>query len=91
MKPKHPTGAWSLAAGEATTLQPRRCGHLAAVRGRLRANGAPLPLGERVRVWSGERVQLKNVAREDLAFFTWDYCAVQPRKLQPSSAFTLFT
>jgi len=42
------------------------------------ANGTPLVVDEPVRVWSGEKVQLKNAGR-DKAFFAWDYCARQPR------------
>lgn len=75
---QRPAGTWSLAAGHSTSLQPQRCGYLAARGGALLVNGASLPPGEPVRIWSGERVHLKNAGVRDDAFFAWDYCVVQP-------------
>lgn len=73
-----PAGAWPLAPGQPTTLCPPRCGHLRARAGRLYANGAPLVTAEPVRVWAGERVQLRNASHAERGFFSWDYCVRQP-------------
>lgn len=71
-------GAWSLAPGQATLLRPARCGHVTARSAGLRANGGPLPIDEPVRVWSGEKVQLRNADGHGPAYFAWDFCRVQP-------------
>lgn len=74
-----PAGAWPLEPGKSTLLCPRRCGHLRTGAGRVWVNGSRLDTGESLRVWAGERVNLVNPARRDTAFFSWDYCAHQPK------------
>ncbi len=76
--PQRPAGAWSLAPGQSTCLCPGQCGHLRLRGGGLWLNGRQLDRGEDVRVWSHERVQLRNFARSATGFFSWDYCAQQP-------------
>jgi hypothetical protein len=77
-------GAWALAPGHSISLCPRQCGFLSGRGGRLWANGQVLDTDERVRVWSGERIQLRNVTGSDPGFFGWDYCVRQPASRLPA-------
>jgi hypothetical protein len=74
-----PAGTWALEPGASIQLVPGRCGHLQARESRLWANGQLLAPGEKLRIWSGERVQLRSFPGSRPAFFSWDHCQVRPR------------
>jgi hypothetical protein len=75
-------GHLPLGAGRSVSLQPRVCGELKVGAGRIAIGDKLLGVGERVRLWAGERVELVNVADSATALYSWDWCDQQPSRVE---------
>jgi hypothetical protein len=74
-------GHLPLAAGKSVGIEPRDCGELQVGAGRIHVGTRAIAPGERIRLWSGDRVELVNPG-DRTAQFTWDACASQPSRAQ---------
>ncbi|MNV82840.1 hypothetical protein D3C71_1766000 [compost metagenome] len=54
--------------------------------GSLSAGGKTLRVGDSLRLWHGEQVQLQNLGVEAPAEFSWTYCVTQPSWLASARA-----
>lgn len=79
-------GCWLVAPGSSVPLQPDLCGVVGVGAGSLSAGGRTLRVGDSLRLWRGEQVQLQNLDVEAPAEFSWNYCATQPSWLASARA-----
>ncbi len=79
-------GCWRVAPGSSVSLQPDLCGVVGVGAGSLLAGGRTLRVGDSLRLWRGEQVQLRNLDVEAHAEFSWTYCATQPSWLASARA-----
>jgi hypothetical protein len=71
-------GCWRVAPQTSTWLQPRLCGAIKVAGGTLLSDRVALKRGDSLKLWRGEKVQLRNEDLSATAFFSWTYCRVQP-------------
>ena len=79
-------GCWRVAPGSSVSLQPDLCGVVGVGGGSLWAGGRMLRVGDSLRLWRGEQVQLQNLDDEAPAEFSWTYCGTQPGWLASARA-----
>lgn len=75
---KNCVGCWRVAPGSSVLLLPDLCGVVGVGGGTLWADDRMLRVGDSLRLWRGEQVQLQNLNDEAHAEFSWTYCATQP-------------
>lgn len=74
-------GCWRVASQTSILLRPRLCGAIKVAGGSLLSDHAALKQGDSLKLWRGEKVQLRNEDLSTTAFFSWTYCRVQPTLL----------
>lgn len=79
-------GCWRVAPGSSVSLQPDLCGVVGIGAGSLSAGGRTLRVGDSLRLWRGDQVELQNLDVEAPAEFSWTYCATQPSWLASARA-----